>query len=242
MEEKKYLRMTKNERIQHFLLLSTFITLVITGFALKYPESFWVKWFVAIFGDYTFELRGVVHRIAAVGMIIASFYHILYIAFTKRGRQLVKDLWFYKQDLTDLLTSLKYLVSESAPKPKLGRFSYIEKAEYWAVVWGTIVMGATGTFLWFENIFMPVIGMSGMQISTAVHWYEAILASLAILVWHFYFIFLNPDVSPMNRAWFTGHLTREQMEHEHPRELEEIEKNFEEKDKIDDKSNPAAEN
>jgi len=231
MEDKKYLRMTKNERIQHFLLLSSFIILVITGFALKYPEAFWVKWIVAIIGKNTFELRGVIHRIAAVIMIVAAFYHLGYVTFTRRGRQLVKDLWFYKQDLTDLFSNLKYLVSNSAPVPKLGRFSYIEKAEYWAVVWGTVVMGATGFMLWFENTFLPIVGMGGLNIATAVHWYEAILASLAILVWHFYFIFLNPDVFPMNKAWVSGFLTEEQMKHEHPRELEEIEKLLEPEDK-----------
>ena len=91
MKEKKYLRMTLNERIQHFLFLSTFITLVITGFALKYPEAFWVKWFVYLWEN-AFELRGIIHRIAAVVMIVASFYHFLYIIFTKRGRKLVGPL------------------------------------------------------------------------------------------------------------------------------------------------------
>lgn len=220
--EKTYLRMTFNERIQHFLLLSTFITLVITGFALKYPEAFWVNWAIAIFGDSYFELRGTVHRIAAVIMIFASVHHLIYIIFTKRGRQLVTDLWFRKSDISDLTGYILYLIGKRKERPKLGRFSYIEKAEYWAVVWGTVVMGGTGIVLWFENIFLPVINMSGMDIATAIHWYEAILASLAILVWHFYFIFLNPDVSPMNKAWLTGVLTRHQMENEHPLELEQI--------------------
>lgn len=220
--EKTYLRMTFNERIQHFLLLSTFITLVITGFALKYPEAFWVSWAVSVFGDSYFELRGVVHRVAAVIMMVAAVYHLVYVIFTKRGRQLIIDLWFRKSDLSDMSGYILYLIGKRKERPKLGRFSYIEKAEYWAVVWGTVVMGATGIVLWFENIFLPVINMSGMDIATAVHWYEAILASLAILVWHFYFIFLNPDVSPMNKAWLTGVLTRHQMENEHPLELEEI--------------------
>jgi cytochrome b subunit of formate dehydrogenase len=224
MEETKYLRMSRNERIQHIFLLTSFITLVITGFALKYPQAFWVKWIFAIVGKNAFELRGVIHRVAAVVMVVASVYHLIYITFTTRGRKLVKDLWFSPKDITDLFSSLKYLVSNSAPKPKFGRFSYIEKAEYWAVVWGTVVMGITGGLLWFENTFLPVVGMSGMYIATAIHLYEAILASLAILVWHFYFIFLNPDVFPMNKAWLTGYLTREQMEHEHPLELEAMEK------------------
>jgi len=221
--EEKYLRMTFNERIQHFLLLSSFITLVITGFALKYPEAWWVAWGPKVFGQYAFELRGLIHRIAAVIMVAASIYHLLYVIFTQRGRKLVADLWFYRQDITDLLESLGYITGKKKDRPKLGRFSYIEKAEYWAVVWGTVVMGATGAVLWFQNIFLPIINVSGMDIATAIHWYEAILASLAILVWHFYFIFLNPDVRPMNKAWYTGFLTRHQMENEHARELEEIE-------------------
>jgi formate dehydrogenase gamma subunit len=221
--EEKYLRMTLNERIQHFMLLSTFMTLVFTGFALKYPEAFWVKWTMFFIGKNAFELRGLVHRVAAVLMTSASIYHLFYVIFTRRGRKLIADLWFYKKDLTDLFLSLGYLVGKVDEKPKLGRFSYIEKAEYWAVVWGTFVMGATGSMLWFQNYFLPIINIYGMDLATAVHWYEAILASLAILVWHFYFIFLNPDVAPMNKAWFTGYLTRHQMENEHPLELEEIE-------------------
>jgi len=100
--EQKYLRMTLNERIQHFLLLSSFITLVITGFALKYPEAVWVMWTRKLFSDYIFEIRGIVHRVAAVIMIADSLYHIFYVSFTKRGRKLIIDLWFYKKDLTDL--------------------------------------------------------------------------------------------------------------------------------------------
>lgn len=221
-EEKKYLRMTLNERVQHFLLLSSFITLVITGFALKFPEALWVRWFRDVFGSNAFEFRSDLHRIAAVIMVAVSFYHLGYISFTKRGRKLVSDLWFRKSDITDLSQTFKYFTGKKKDRPKFGRFSYIEKMEYWAVVWGTIVMGITGSLLWFENTFLPIISNSGMDIATAIHYYEAILASLAILVWHFYFVIYNPDVYPMNRAWFTGFLTEEEMEKEHPLELEKI--------------------
>jgi formate dehydrogenase gamma subunit len=223
-EDIKYLRMSRSERIQHFLLFTSFITLILTGFGLKFPEAFWVKWIVFIIGDNAFEARGVVHRIASVVMIAASLYHLYYILFTTRGKQLVRDFLPCKQDLIDFKDSMFYLLGKSDVKPKLGRFSYIEKMEYWAVVWGTVIMGATGFILWFENTFLKIVGTTGMDISTAIHYYEAILASLAILVWHFYFIFINPDVAPMNKAWSKGYLTREQMEHEHPLELEEIEK------------------
>jgi formate dehydrogenase gamma subunit len=227
-EDIKYLRMSKSERIQHFLLFTSFITLILTGFGLKFPEAFWVKWIVYIIGDNAFEARGVVHRVASIVMIAASLYHLYYILFTARGKQLVRDFLPCKQDLFDFKDSMLYLIGKSDVKPKLGRFSYIEKMEYWAVVWGTVIMGATGFILWFENTFLKIVGTTGMDISTAIHYYEAILASLAILVWHFYFIFLNPDVAPMNKAWSKGYLTREQMEHEHPLELEELDKKMQE--------------
>lgn len=220
--EEKYLRMNKSERIQHFLLLTSFIVLVITGFALKFPESWWVKMLSAVVGEYAFEARGIVHRIASVVMIIASVYHLYYIAFTPRGRKLVIDFFPSKSDITEFKDSMLYLIGRIPERPLYGRFSYIEKMEYWAVVWGTVIMGATGFILWFKDFFFKIVGNTGMDIATAIHYYEAILASLAILVWHFYFVFLNPDVRPMSKAWYSGYLTKEEMEKEHPRELMEI--------------------
>jgi formate dehydrogenase gamma subunit len=224
--DQKYLRMTLNERVQHFLLLTSFFTLVITGFALKFPESVWVRWFIDLFGDSAFELRGTVHRIAAVVMVADSIYHVFYVSFTKRGRRLIRDFWFKKHDVADLKQSIRYYLGKEKKRPKFGRFSYIEKTEYWAMVWGTIVMSLTGSMLWFENMFLPIISNSGMNLATAIHYYEAILATLAIVVWHLYFVIYNPDVYPMNKAWFRGYLTREEMELEHPLELEEIEKSL----------------
>ncbi len=223
-EEKKYLRMTFNERVQHFLLLTSFITLVITGFALKFPESLWVTWFRQLFGEGAFYFRSDLHRIAAVIMVADSLYHLWYIIFTKRGRRFVADMWFSKTDITDVTQTLKYYLGKQKLRPKFRRFSYIEKMEYWAVVWGTVIMGGTGCVLWFENTFLHLISNSGMDVATAIHYYEAILASLAIVVWHFYFVIYNPDVYPMNKAWFTGYLTKEEMEKEHALWLEEIEK------------------
>ncbi len=221
--EIKYLRMNKSERIQHFLLLSSFIILVFTGFALKFPESWWVRVFAATVGENAFEARGLVHRIAAVVMIVASVYHLAYILFTERGKKLVMDFLPKKSDLTEFKDSMLYLIGKNEAKPLFGRFSYIEKMEYWAVVWGTVIMGATGFVLWFKDFFFSIVGNVGMDIATAIHYYEAILATLAIVVWHFYFVFLNPDVRPMNKAWLSGYLTKEEMEKEHPLELAEIE-------------------
>jgi cytochrome b subunit of formate dehydrogenase len=100
----------------------------------------------------------------------------------------------------------------------------VEKAEYWALIWGTMLMGLTGIILWFENTSMGLLTKLGFDISRTVHFYEAILATLAIIVWHFYFVIFNPDVYPMNLAWLTGRVSEREMQEDHPLELEQLKK------------------
>ena len=65
-------------------------------------------------------------------------------------------------------------------------------------------MTATGLVLWFENESMRWLSKMTLDLATVVHYYEAWLAFLAIVIWHLYQNMLNPDVYPMNRAWITG--------------------------------------
>ena len=216
-----YVRMTLSERLQHVSLMVSFIVLVITGFMLRYPDAWWV---VTIRGlnDNVFELRGLIHRVAGVVMVMASLYHVYYVLFTQRGKQLIRDLLPRPQDIRDAFGMLRFNLGLSAVKPKLGRFSYIEKAEYWALIWGTIVMAATGAILWFDNTFLGLLTKLGWDVARYVHFYEAWLATLSIIVWHFYFVLLNPEIYPMNTAWISGTLSEAEMREEHPLELEEI--------------------
>jgi cytochrome b subunit of formate dehydrogenase len=91
-------------------------------------------------------------------------------------------------------------------------------------VWGVIIMGATGVVMWFDNYFMSLFTKLGWDISRTIHFYEACLATLAIVVWHFYFVILNPNVYPMSTTWFTGKISEQEMAEEHPLELERIQK------------------
>jgi cytochrome b subunit of formate dehydrogenase len=216
-----YLRMSLNERIQHGTLLLSFGTLVLTGFALKFPDAWWVVPIQNI-SPIVFELRGIVHRIAAVFMVLASIYHIFYILIDPRGRQLFRDLYPKLQDVTDALGVMKYNLGISHSKPRLGRFSYVEKSEYWALVWGTVVMSVTGVILWFDNTFLGILTKLWWDVAQTVHYYEAWLATLAIIVWHFYFVIFNPDSYPINLAFWKGTLTEEEMVEEHPLEVEDI--------------------
>jgi cytochrome b subunit of formate dehydrogenase len=216
-----YVRMTLGERIQHASLLISFISLVITGFMLRFPDAWWVQGIRSLSSS-VFALRSNIHRIAAVAMIIASIYHIWYCAATVRGRELIRALLPVKKDLTDAIGVMKYNLGFSAVKPMFARFSYIEKSEYWALVWGTLVMGITGFIMWFDNTFIGLFSKLGYDIARTVHYYEAWLATLAIIVWHFYFVIFNPDVYPINLAFWKGTITEEEMADEHPLELENL--------------------
>jgi len=213
-----YLRMTVHERLQHGVLVISFVLLVITGFMLRFPEAWWVQ-AIRSLSPHTFEWRSLIHRIAGVVMLVAGAWHIWYLLLTRPGRGLLRDLWPRWRDFTDPFKVLRFNLGLSPTKPSFGRFSYIEKTEYWAMVWGTILMGLTGVLLWFENTSIGMITKLGYDISRTVHYYEAILATLAIIFWHFYFVIFNPDVYPMNLSWLTGRMSEREMLEEHPAEL-----------------------
>jgi cytochrome b subunit of formate dehydrogenase/nitrate/TMAO reductase-like tetraheme cytochrome c subunit len=217
----QYVRMTLNDRIQHALMFSSFIILAITGFMLKYPDAWWVVPIRQISGKF-FVVRSILHRIAGAVMIAISLYHLFYVIVTKHGRRFVRDISPAPKDIADVWTNVRYIAGVSKRKPLFDRFGYIEKAEYWALVWGVIIMGATGIVMWFDNYFISLFTKLGWDVSRTIHFYEAVLATLAILVWHFYYVILNPDVYPMSTAWITGKISEHEMADEHPLELERI--------------------
>jgi cytochrome b subunit of formate dehydrogenase len=100
-------------------------------------------------------------------------------------------------------------------KPKIARFGYAEKAEYWAVIWGTMIMGLTGLMIWFKLGVFGFLPRWWLDIALAVHFYEAILATLAIIVWHFYHVIFDPDVYPLNFALVDGKVSEEVYKEEH---------------------------
>jgi cytochrome b subunit of formate dehydrogenase len=214
-----FVRMTRSERIQHVLLFTSFFTLVYTGFALKYPEHDWFSWMARL--EHGYSLRSLIHRIAAVVQTVAATYHLVYLC-TKRGRGTLLALVPTLRDVQEVVGNFLYLLGLRKSPPAFARFSYIEKAEYWALVWGTVVMTLTGLILWFENQAGRLFGKWVFDVATMVHYYEAWLAFLAIMVWHIYQNVLNPDVYPMNWTWLTGRISEEHLRHEHGGEWAEI--------------------
>jgi len=210
LEHHFVMRMPLRFRLQHATLLTSFILLVLTGFALKFPTS----WFASMLslGEH---MRRLVHRVAAVILIGVSVYHLLELLLTREGRRLARDLFPVLDDIRGAWQNLSYYLGLSEQKPEFARFNYAEKAEYWALVWGMFVMAGTGIMLWAKVFFGNHLPRWWLDVATAIHYYEAVLATLAILVWHFYQVFLDPDVYPMNWAWWDGKMTLHHYREEH---------------------------
>jgi cytochrome b subunit of formate dehydrogenase len=210
------LRMLFFERVQHAVLAISFITLAWTGFALKYPDQWWARPLLLMEG--TYAMRSLIHRVAAGVFIAITLTHLVSLIVSRQLREHWKEMLPTTNDPREALSNFAYNLGLGSTPPGRSEHSYVEKAEYWAVVWGAAVMIATGLLLWANNLVMKLLPKSWLDIATSVHFYEAVLATLAIVVWHFYPIIFDPDVYPLNTAFLTGITVRKQ---EHPRERED---------------------
>jgi formate dehydrogenase gamma subunit len=198
------IRLTLNERWQHGLLVVSFIVLVITGFALKFPHAFWAAPFVD--WEHGYPVRGWLHRIAGVVLIGASVYHMVYLSAKKSGRRWLKDMIPDLRDAKEAVQTVEFNIGRRDQLPRYRRFNYAEKAEYWALVWGTAVMAITGVLLWLNDWILAHLPhpASILAIGTAIHFYEAILATAAIVIWHFYAVLFDADIYPVKWTFLTG--------------------------------------
>lgn len=223
-EGRRYTRFTVAQRVQHILLAVSFTLLVVTGMPLRFAETEWLSHVYILFGG----LQGarLTHRVAAVVMIATWIWHTLYLFYRwhKAGYSFKSwTMWPTRKDFSDFFGTIKYHLGLAKEEPKFDRFQFREKFDYFAVYWGMPIMVFSGLVLWFPIYFgnrLPEIGLSFAYIA---HSDEAILAFLAIVTWHMYNAHFNPDRFPMSRVFLTGELTREEMEREHPLELERIE-------------------
>jgi len=212
-------RMRANEVWQHAFLAASFIVLVISGFALRFSDGWVARLF---FGwDGGFAVRGIIHRGAAVIFMLTVVWHAVFMIASRRGRRFVQDMFPTQRDFRFFIRKILYNLGIGDEMLCVQRFSYVEKAEYWALVWGTAVMVVTGLFLWFDNWFMQFLPKGVLDVALVIHYWEAWLAALAVLVWHAYSTIFHPAVYPMNPSWLTGMMPEEMYLHEHPGHLEE---------------------
>ncbi len=214
------LRMNLWFRVAHWGIMASFPTLVVTGFALKYPDSWWAK---PLFSwESNAGVRGGLHRTAAVVMIAATVFHFIHLAVKKHDRSFLWAMIPTIKDATDMLDVLRYNLGLTKQEPKFAKFNYAEKMEYWAFMWGTVVMALSGFLLWFNNFVLRHFPKWITDAATAVHWYEALLATFSILIWHFYLVIFDPSVYPMDTAWLDGKIPADHYRHTRPAYYREL--------------------
>jgi len=212
-EGPQVVRMQRDELWQHTFLMVSFTVLAITGFAFQYSGAWWARMLFGWKGG--FVLRHTIHRVAAVVFMGTAVWHLVYLV-RRRGRRFLRDIFPSIVDFRQFGEMIAHNLGRRPEGPRPGRFSYIEKAEYWALVWGTVVMTGTGLALWFGNVTERALSVQSLGVMLVVHYYEAILAGLAIIVWHLYSTIFNPPVYPNNPSWYTGKMPVEMYRDEHP--------------------------
>jgi len=211
-----YQRFPLWRRIEHFAMLLSFTTLAITGLPQKFPRSGISIAFVDTIGGIE-NLRSI-HHTAAIVMMLGTVWHLLvfgYLAYVRRTRlSMLPSI----QDIKDGWQALMYNLGFAKSFPQMGRYTFEEKMEYWAFVWGTIVMVITGFMMWNPISTAKFLPGEFIPAAKAAHGGEAVLAVLAIIIWHMYGV----HVKRFNKSMFTGQMSEQDMLHEHPLELADI--------------------
>jgi len=225
---KMYRRFSTFERTLHGIMILSFFTLAITGMVLKFSFMGWAQFTATVLGG--FAVTGTLHRLAALTLITIWLTHLANLWKRKKtsGKTWWEFLWdrrntlaFTRQDLSDLLASIRWFLGRG-PRPEYGRWTYWEKFDYFAVLWGMFVIGITGWILWFPEIFTYVLPGKAVNVATIIHSDEALLAVAFIFTVHFFNTHFRPDKFPMDPVIFTGRVSVEELKADKPREYEEL--------------------
>ena len=215
-DTRKYLRFPLSYRIEHWLLVATFTTLAITGLVQKFAASGASQVILRLLGGV--ETTRVIHHTAAAILMLEVVYHVGALGFRVFVRRTHLTMLPSSSDVRMAVQALLYNLGFSKVRPQQDRFSFEEKAEYWAVVWGTLVMAITGFMMWNPIATTRFLPGEFVPAAKSAHGAEAVLAVLAIIVWHIYHV----HVRQFNKSMFTGDLTENEMIEEHPLELADI--------------------
>jgi formate dehydrogenase gamma subunit len=213
-------RFSLAERVVHFVLLMSFNVLALTGLPQKYSTTGWGERLITAMGG--IELTRLIHRTTAVVLMVLGAYHLVEVLLTRRRPVRRHDMNISMRDLRDLIGDIRFLAGRTSERPRFGRFDYRQKFEYWAVVWGTVIMAVTGLIMWYPDVVSRWLPGVVVPASRVAHGGEALLALFAVIVWHFYNAHFRPDVFPMDPAMFTGKIPLTRVQHEHPLEFEEL--------------------
>lgn len=220
-EDQWVMRFPKRHRVTHVLIIVSFLILAATGLPLMYSWTDWGRWLVEMHGG--LGVTRFMHRVAAIVTFGYAGYHLFFVlrkAFVERdksafsGPTTMIPRW---QDVVDMFQMFRWFLY-LGPKPKLDRFTYWEKFDYFAVFWGVPVIGLSGLMLWFPNFFTMFLPGEALNIAMIIHSEEALLATAFIFAFHFFHNHLRPENFPMDIVMFTGKVRLSWFKEERPLE------------------------
>ncbi len=225
--EKQFLRFSRLNRALHIVLITSFLSLALTGLTLKFSYTGWAVLLSHLLGG--FEITGYLHRFAAVLMFLIFFIHLGDVVRMKRAERRSwlsvifgpDSMMFNRKDLSDFIGSVKWFVGKG-PRPRFGRWTYWEKFDYFAVFWGIAVIGSTGLMLWFSEFFTRFLPGWLINVATIIHSDEALLAVGFIFTVHFFNTHLRPEKFPMDIVIFTGRMDVDELMLDKPAEYDEL--------------------
>jgi len=220
-------RFSVRQRIEHFSVMLLFLALGLTGFAQKFVDSPWAIWTINTIGGID-RVRWL-HRAAGVMFTVFAMVHIsiaLFMVLTRRSRP---SMIASRKDFQDAITQLRYYLRISDNPARFDRFDYRQKFEYWGMVLGGMLMIATGFMLLYPVIVTRLLPGEFIPVARVAHSNEGLLAFLIVIIWHIFNAHLSPEVFPFDPSIFTGKVSREYMEKEHPLEYARIMREDEEK-------------
>jgi len=236
---KYFFRFTVNQRVQHFILAWSVVTLVLTGMPLKFPDTSWAPYLYSLFGG--IHAAPVIHKVFGAILLALFVYHIVYLVYViykfqvlpikkKEGLTIFKVLKLLAnqplvpnlKDAKDIGQLMKYLLYLSTTRPDGAKYTWKEKFDYWAPFWGMVIIGFSGLVMWNKELATLIFPGQLINFSLIAHSDEALLAALFLFIWHWYNAHFSQAVFPMGTAFITGYLPEELIVEEHYEEYVEI--------------------